>query len=101
MFVITRLAHYLKVLQREQIGTWKGRADLERELTRWIRQYVADMPDPSAETRSRKPLKKAKITVEEVPGQVGWSRCGLAIEPHLKFEGAEFTLSLVGKLDKA
>lgn len=101
MFVITRLAHYMKVLQREQIGTWKSRSDLERELNNWIRQYVSDMPDPSAETRSRKPLRKAKITVEEVEGAVGWFRCGLQILPHLKFEGAEFTLSLVGKLDKS
>jgi len=100
MFVITRLAHYLKVLQREQIGTWKGRADLERELNRWIRQYVADMPDPSAETRSRKPLRRAKIVVEDVEGQVGWYRCNLQIEPFIQFEGVSFTLSLVGKLDK-
>ena len=100
MFVITRLAHYLKVLQREQIGTWKGRADLERELNRWIRQYVADMPDPSPETRSRKPLRRAKIAVEDVEGQVGWYRCNLQIEPFIQFEGVSFTLSLVGKLDK-
>ncbi|MBL8970597.1 MAG: type VI secretion system contractile sheath large subunit [Myxococcales bacterium] len=100
MFVITRLAHYLKVLQREQIGTWKGRADLERELTRWIRQYVADMPDPSAETRSRKPLRRARILVEDVDDQVGWYRCSLQIEPFIQFEGVSFTLSLVGKLDK-
>lgn len=101
MFVITRLAHYMKVLQREQIGSWKSRSDLERELNNWIRQYVSDMPDPTAETRSRKPLRKAKVTVEDVPGAVGWFRCGLAIEPHIKYEGAEFTLSLVGKLDKS
>lgn len=82
MFVITRLAHYLKVLQREQIGSWKSRSDLDRELNTWIRQYVSGRRT-SPETRSRKPLKKAKITVEEVPGQVGWFRCGLAIEPHL------------------
>lgn len=100
MFVITRLAHYLKVLQREQIGTWKGRADLERELTRWIRQYVADMPDPSPETRSRKPLRRARIAVEDVEDQVGWYRCSLQIEPFIQFEGVSFTLSLVGKLDK-
>jgi len=100
MFVITRLAHYLKVLQREQIGTWKGRADLERELNRWIRQYVADMPDPSPETRSRKPLRRARIVVEDVEGQVGWYRCNLQIEPFIQFEGVSFTLSLVGKLDK-
>jgi type VI secretion system protein ImpC len=101
MFVITRLAHYLKVLQREQIGSWKSRSDLDRELNQWIRQYVSDMPDPPAETRSRKPLKKARITVEEVEGQVGWFRCSLHVLPHLKFEGAEFELSLVGKLDKS
>jgi len=100
MFVITRLAHYLKVLQREQIGTWKGRADLERELGRWIRQYVADMPDPSPETRSRKPLRRARVVVEDVADQVGWYRCSLQIEPFIQFEGVSFTLSLVGKLDK-
>ena len=30
LFIVNRLAHYLKVLQREQIGTWKERVDLER-----------------------------------------------------------------------
>ena len=42
MFIMCRIAHYLKVLQREQIGTWKERADLEKELNDWIGQYVAD-----------------------------------------------------------
>lgn len=100
MFVVTRLAHYLKVLQREQIGTWKSQADLERELGTWLRQYVADMPDPPPDVRSRKPLRQAAVTVEEVPGQVGWYRCHLRVIPHLKYEGASFELSLVGKLDK-
>ncbi|HRI06468.1 MAG TPA: type VI secretion system contractile sheath large subunit [Nannocystaceae bacterium] len=100
MFIVTRLAHYMKVLQREQIGTWKNRADLDRELNTWISQYVSDMDDPSPATRSRKPLRKAHIAVEEVPGQVGWYRCNLKVVPHLKYEGASFELSLVGKLDK-
>jgi type VI secretion system protein ImpC len=90
----------MKVLQREQIGTWKTRADVERELNGWIRGYVSDMPDPPAETRARKPLRQARITVEEVEGQAGWFRCGLVVRPHLKFEGMEFDLGLVGKLDR-
>lgn len=100
MFVITRLAHYLKVLQREQIGTWKERTDLERELNKWITQYVADMENPAAGVRSRRPLRAAKIEVEEVEGQPGWYRCNLKVRPHFKYMGASFTLSLVGKLDK-
>jgi type VI secretion system protein ImpC len=97
---MTRLAHYIKVLQREQIGSWKERTDLERELNNWINQYVADMEDPSPSVRSSRPLRSAKITVSDVEGQPGWYRCGIQVRPHFKYMGASFTLSLVGKLDK-
>src|SRR5215831_2880126 len=100
MFIITRLAHYIKVLQREQIGTWKERADLERELNAWISQYVADMEDPAPSVRSVRPLRAAQISVEDVAGQPGWYRCTLQVRPHFKYMGASFTLSLVGRLDK-
>lgn len=100
MFIMNRLAHYLKVLQREQIGSWKERVDLERELNAWIGQYVADMDDPALGVRSRRPLRKASIEVKEVEGQPGWYRCDLKVRPHFKYMGAAFTLSLVGKLDK-
>lgn len=100
MFIMNRLAHYLKVLQREQIGSWKERPDLERELNAWIGQYVADMDDPAPGVRSRRPLRKAAIEVKDVEGQPGWYRCDLKVRPHFKYMGAAFTLSLVGKLDK-
>jgi type VI secretion system protein ImpC len=100
MFVINRLAHYLKVIQRENIGTWKERADLERELNTWIGQYVADQDNASAAVRSKRPLRQAQVTVEEVEGEPGWYRVGLQVRPHFKYMGAYFTLSLVGKLDK-
>ncbi len=100
MFVINRLAHYLKVIQRENIGTWKERGDLEKELNDWIRQYVADQESPTAGVRSRRPLRQAQVTVEDVEGEPGWYRVGLKVRPHFKYMGAFFTLSLVGKLDK-
>ncbi|MDJ0816759.1 MAG: type VI secretion system contractile sheath large subunit [Desulfobacterales bacterium] len=100
MFVANRLAHYLKVIQRENIGTWKERTDLQRELNEWIRQYVADQENPSPQVRSRRPLRQAQITVEDVEGEPGWYRVGLKVRPHFKYMGAFFTLSLVGKLDK-
>jgi type VI secretion system protein ImpC len=100
MFIISRLAHYLKVIQRENIGTWKERSDLEIELNNWIRQYVSDMDNPMPGVRSRRPLRQAEIGVEEVPGEPGWYRVSLKVRPHFKYMGAYFTLSLVGKLDK-
>ena len=100
MFVINRLAHYLKVLQRENIGSWKERSDLEQELNKWIGQYVTEMDNPSASARSRRPLRMAEVTVDSVEGEPGWYKVGLKVRPHFKYMGASFTLSLVGKLDK-
>jgi len=100
MFVVNRLAHYLKVIQRENIGSWKERNDLEKELNNWIRQYVADMDNPMPGVRSRRPLRQAQVTVEDVEGEPGWYKVGLKVRPHFKYMGAFFTLSLVGKLDK-
>jgi type VI secretion system protein ImpC len=100
MFVICRIAHYIKVLQREQIGSWKERLDLERELNQWIGQYVADMDAVTPAVRGRRPLRKAQITVEDVPGNAGWYKVDMKVRPHFKYMGAFFTLSLVGKLDK-
>ncbi|MBN1962934.1 MAG: type VI secretion system contractile sheath large subunit [Deltaproteobacteria bacterium] len=100
MFVITRLAHYIKVMQREQIGSWKERQDLERELNQWMSGLVSDMENPAPVVRSRRPLRKAAIHVEDVAGQPGWYTCKIEVQPHIKYMGASFTLSLVGRLDK-
>ncbi len=99
-FIVSRLAHYIKVIQRENIGTWKERGDLETELNNWIRQYVADQDNPSPGVRSRRPLRKASIQVSDVEGEPGWYRVNMSVQPHFKYMGASFTLSLVGKLDK-
>ncbi|WP_070414274.1 type VI secretion system contractile sheath large subunit [Pseudomonas lundensis] len=100
MMIVNRLAHYLKVLQREQLGSWKERTDLEIELNKWIRQYVADQENPGAEVRGRRPLRAAQIIVSDVDGEPGWYRINLNVRPHFKYMGADFTLSLVGKLEK-
>jgi type VI secretion system protein ImpC len=100
MFIICRISHYLKVLQREQIGTWKERMDLEKELNDWLGQFVSDVEVASAAVRARRPLRRARVNVTEVAGAAGWYRVDLQIRPHLKYMGASFSLTLVGKLDK-
>ncbi|MGQ9366151.1 type VI secretion system contractile sheath large subunit [Azospirillum sp. ST 5-10] len=101
MFIINRLAHYIKVLQRENIGSWKSAPELQTELNNWIKQYVSDQENPSADVRSRRPLRQALIEVSDVEGEPGWYRVNMAVRPHFKYMGADFTLTLKGKLDKA
>ncbi|ATC97067.1 type VI secretion system contractile sheath large subunit [Pseudoalteromonas tunicata] len=100
LFIVNRLAHYIKVLQRENLGSWKSRGDLEMELNKWIRQYVADQDSPSAATRSQRPLRKAMLRVNEVDTEAGWYEVALEVTPHFKFMGANFTLSLTSMLER-
>ncbi len=100
MFIVCRLSHYIKVMQREQIGSWKERVDMEKELNDWISQYVADMDVASAAVRARRPLRRAKITVSDVAGNAGWYKVDLSVRPHFKYMGASFNINMVGKLDK-
>ena len=69
-------------------------------MNTWIGQYVADMDSPSEGVRSRRPLRKAQIEVSDVEGDPGWYKVSMKVQPHFKYMGASFTLSLVGKLDK-
>jgi len=101
MFIATRLAHYIKVLQRENIGRWLEREDVEREVNAWLEQYIIDMASPDDITRSKKPLRSGRVNVEDIPGDPGWYKTTMEISPHFKFMGGYFTLSLVGKLEKA
>ena len=58
------------------------------------------MDDPDPVTRSKRPLRMAKINVSDVAGEPGWYSVNILARPHFKYMGASFTLSLVGKLDK-
>lgn len=100
LFVVNRLAHYLKVLQRENLGSWKSRRDIEDEMNKWIRQYVSDQENPSPAVRSQRPLRSAKLQVIEDPALgAGWYKIDLAVVPHFKFMGANFTLFLESSIE--
>ncbi len=99
MMMINRLAHYLKVLQRENLGTWQTKTKMQEELSNWIRQYVNDTDTPMPGTVGRRPLRRAEVVVEDIEGDPGWYKVDLKVMPHIKYQGANFTLSLVGKLE--
>lgn len=98
LFVVSRLSHYLKVIQREHLGSGTDRVQLQKELDNWIRQYVTDNDNPSPSVRARRPLRGAQIKVEDVEGQPGWFKVDMKVMPHIQYEGVFVTLSLVGKM---
>jgi type VI secretion system protein ImpC len=101
IFLLSRIAHYLKLIQRENIGTTKDRRLLEGELNTWIKNLVTEMTDPSDALQASHPLRDAKVTVEDIEDNPGFFRIKLFIVPHFQVEGMDIGLSLVSQMPKA
>lgn len=72
---------------------------MERWLNDWIKNYVDGNPMTSSqETKARRPLAAAEITVEEVEGNPGYYTSKFFLRPHYQLEGLTVSLRLVSKL---
>jgi len=101
IFLLSRIAHYLKMIQRENIGTTKDRRLLELELNTWVRGLVTEMTDPGDDLQASHPLRDAKVVVEDIEDNPGFFRVKLYAVPHFQVEGMDVNLSLVSQMPKA
>jgi type VI secretion system protein ImpC len=101
IFLLSRIAHYLKLIQRENIGTTKDRRLLELELNNWIRELVTEMKDAGDELQASHPLREARVVVEDIEDNPGFFRIALYIVPHFQIEGMDVSLSLMSQMPRA
>lgn len=96
-----RIAHFLKVMARDKVGSFMEAADAEEWLNRWISSYVNSSPGASADMKARYPLAEANIEVKEVPGQPGVYSAIAWLRPWLQMEELTASLRLVANIPKA
>ena len=94
----SRFSHYLKVMGRDWIGSFKEAEDLGRELDRWIHNYVSADPNPSEETRARLPLREAKVEVKPVAGRSGAYDAVVWLRPWLQLEELTASMRMVARI---
>lgn len=100
MFAISRFAHYLKCMVRDQIGQTRERQDLENWLQSWINDYVDTDPRNSDErSKAERPLAEASVEVFTDEENPGYYSARFLLRPHFQLEGMDIGLSLVSKLD--
>lgn len=92
------MIHYLKVIQRDNLGSEKGKQQIEDELNMGLVQYVSDMENPTPEVRARRPLRNAKVQLFEGKTPMDFYHVDLTVTPHFQYMGTSFSLSLQGKL---
>jgi len=97
----SRIAHFLKVMARDKIGSFMEASEAEEWLNRWISNYVNGSPGASAEMKARYPLAEARVEVKEVPGQPGVYNAIAWMRPWLQMEELTASLRLVANIPKA
>jgi type VI secretion system protein ImpC len=97
----SRIAHFLKVMARDKVGSFMEAGDAEEWLNRWISTYVNATPGASAEMKARYPLAEASIQVKEVPGQPGVFSAVAWLRPWLQMEELTASLRMVANIPKA
>jgi type VI secretion system protein ImpC len=94
----SRIAHYLKVMARDKIGSFLEASDCENWMNRWIKNYVNANKDAGQETKAKFPLQDAKIVVEEIPGSPGAYKATAWLRPWLQFEALTTALAMVTRI---
>jgi type VI secretion system protein ImpC len=94
----SRIAHYLKVMARDKIGSFMEASDCETWLNRWIKTYVNSNPAASQEMKAKYPLAEAKVQVKEVPGKPGSYHAVAYLRPWLQFEELTASLRMVARI---
>ncbi len=101
MFAVSRIAHYMKAMMRDKIGSFASASHVQSHLQRWIDQYVTADDSASQETKAQFPLREASIEVSEVPGRPGVYRAVSFIRPHFQLDELSVSLRLVAELPQS
>jgi type VI secretion system protein ImpC len=99
MFAVSRFAHYLKVMIREKVGSYREAPQLSRWLQEWINEYVdGDPVNSSEDTKARRPLAAAAVEVVPQEDNPGFYSARFMLRPHFQLEGVDAGLSLVSRV---
>lgn len=98
IFAVSRVAHYLKAMMREKIGSFASAGNVEDFLNRWIAQYVLLDDNATQEAKAQYPLREASVQVSEVPGKPGVYRAVSFLRPHFQLDELSVSLRLVAEL---
>jgi type VI secretion system protein ImpC len=101
IFAVSRFAHYLKAMMRDKIGGYMSRDEAQAFLSNWIANYVVGNDDAPMSVKAKRPLKEARIEVQEVPGKPGAYRAVAFLRPHFQLDELSVSMRLVAELPAA
>lgn len=94
----SRVAHYIKVIIRDKIGSFISAEECEAYLRNWLFKYTTGNEDLEWEEQARYPLREAAVKVREHPAKPGDYICVIHLRPHYQLDHMVSELELVTEL---
>jgi type VI secretion system ImpC/EvpB family protein len=98
MLCVSRFAHYIKVIGRDMVGSFRTAEEIEARLQAWLISHVNTSLSAGPEMRARYPLVDARVTVRERPGRPGVYGCVVLLQPHFQLDDVTAAFRLVTDL---
>ena len=95
MLCVSRFAHYIKIIGREMVGSFKTAEEIESRLQTWLTGYVNSNLTGGPESRARFPLVAGRVSVHELAGRPGVFGCTMHLQPHFQLDDVAATFRLV------
>ena len=95
---ITRIAHYIKCIMRDNIGGPADAPYINQVISNWLSNYVTTIVNPDDLTLRHYPFKAISVETTEREGLLGWYDCTVSVLPHIQFEGLDVELRLEVRL---
>jgi type VI secretion system protein ImpD len=96
---VARFAHYIKVIGRDWVGSYKTASECENLLNKWLMNFCSASGDSSFEMKAKYPLQEGRVTVSDIPSQPGHYSCTIALKPHFQLDQVVSEFQLVTSLD--
>jgi type VI secretion system protein ImpC len=93
-FSITRIAHYVKCIMRDNIGSAADNTYINNVLQTWLSRYVTTVVNPDDLTLRHYPFKAATVVTTPQEGMIGWYNSEITVLPHIQFEGLDVVLKM-------
>jgi len=98
IFAVSRFAHYLKVMMRDKIGGYQSKSQIQTFLNNWIAEYVVGDDDAAQTIKAKRPLREARVEVQEIAGKPGAYRAVAFLRPHFQLDELSVAMRLVADL---
>ncbi|WP_217533388.1 type VI secretion system contractile sheath large subunit [Vibrio metschnikovii] len=95
---VSRIAHYIKVMGRDRVGSYQDAESIERDFQAWLHRYTTASDEASDELRAKYPLNEARIKVTEKLGSPGNYYSIIHLRPHFQLDQMVSSIKLITEL---